>query len=302
LMVRSLDLHGNAYARIERNARGQVTALWPLMPGDVTIDKLRNGKLRYRIYNGIHTEVLLQEEVLHIRGASHDGVIGRSPINIAAGALGLPLSHAETAQSLSTNGLRSSGLISFPQMLTGAQKSEYREQVAMKLGGPANAGKLFIADGGAKYETLSFSPEDAEFLESRKLANEDVARIFGVPPTAVGILDRGTYSNVEMEAKSLVSNCLSPLAARIEASLHRCLLTEAGRRTLYIEHNFGSLLSGDVRSRFESYRIGRECGALSPNDIRRLENQPPIANGDVYHMPANWMPLGPASATEGGQR
>src|SRR5262249_27807 len=87
LMVRSLDLSGNAYARIERNARGQVTALWPLLPGDVQVERLANGRLRYRVYTGTRPEVLLQEEILHVRGPSRDGIMGLSPIAIARGAL-----------------------------------------------------------------------------------------------------------------------------------------------------------------------------------------------------------------------
>ncbi len=122
--------------------------------------------------------------------------------------------------------------------------------------------------------------------------NEDVARVFGVPPTAVGILDKGTYSNVEQEAASLIQNCLGPLAARIEAAMARCLLTPDARRTLYIEHDLSSRLRGDVKSRFEAYRIGREIAAMSPNDVRRRENEPPIKGGDEYHMPANWVALG----------
>lgn len=299
LMVRSLDLSGNAFAKIERNARGQVIALWPLLPGDVQVDKLPNGRLRYRIYFGNRPEVLLQEEVLHIRGPSRDGIIGLSPIRIAAGALSLALAHQETAYSLSQNSLRPSGLVSFPQMLTGAQKSEYREQALMKLGGPANAGKLFLADGGAKFEQMSFSPEDAQFLESRKLANEDVARIFGLPPTSVGITDKATYSNTEQEARALVQNALGPLAGRIEAAMGRCLLTDVGRRSMYIEHDLNGLLRGDTASRFEAYRVAREIGVFSANDVRRKENEPPLGpEGDVYHMPANWMPLG--STPQGG--
>lgn len=300
LMVRCLDLHGNAFARIERNARGQVTALWPLLPGDVQIeqlplptgDLLPGGRLRYRVFNGRRVEVLLQEDVLHIRGASRDGLVGQSPIAIARGALGLALAHQQTAQSLSSNSLRPSGLLSYPQMLTREQRQVLRDSAMQEFGGPANAGKMAITDGGAKYETLSFSPEDAQFLEQRKLANEDVARIFGLPPTSVGITDRATYSNTEQEATALVRNALGPLAGRIEAAMHRCLLTEAGRRTLYVEHELDGLLRGDIKSRFEAYRLGRETGVYSPNDIRRKENEPPLGpQGDGYHVPANWMPL-----------
>ncbi len=72
----------------------------------------------------------------------------------------------------------------------------------------------------------------------------------------------------------------------------RCLLTDVGRRTLYVEHDLSSLLRGDVQARFEAYRIGREIGALSANDVRRRENEPPIEGGDLHHQPANWFPLG----------
>ena len=146
--------------------------------------------------------------------------------------------------------------------------------------------------GVEEYAHTLSSAEDAEFLASQKLSNEDVARLFGVPPTSVGITDKATYSNTEQEARALVANCLGPLASRIEAAMLRCLLTEEGRRTLYIEHDLAALLKGDVQARFEAYRIGREIGVFSPNDIRRRENETPIPGGDVYHQPANWTPLG----------
>ena len=232
-LIRCLDLTGNAYARIEWNARGQVAALWPLLPGDVQVDLLPNGRLRYRVYiqNSRRTMTLVQEEVLHIRGASRDGIIGWSPIAIARGALNLALAHQQTAQSLSDNSLRPSGIVSFPQIMSKEQKDFFRENMDQLMTGAAKAGRMVIMDAGAKYETVSFSPEDAQFLEQRKLANEDVARIFGMPPTSVGITDKATYSNTEQEARSLVQNCIGPLAGRIEAAMQRCLLTDAGRRT-----------------------------------------------------------------------
>lgn len=91
-------------------------------------------------------------------------------------------------------------------------------------------------------------------------------------------------------------NALGPLAARVKSAMSRCLLTPAGRRSLYIEHDLSALLRGDVQARFEAYKIGREIGALSPNDIRRRENEPPIAGGEIYHQPANWVPLGTQAA------
>ncbi len=298
-MIRELDTKGNAFARIERNARGQVVALWPEPWGNVGVEKLASGRLRYRLSSpsgGV--AVLLPEEVLHVRGPTRDGMLGLSPIQIARGALGLALSQAETAGAFAGNMLRPSGIVAFAEKLGKDARDGVRTELAA-FAGSTNAGKVMVMDGGAKFERMTFSPDDAEFLDSRKLANEDVARIFGVPPTCVGITDKATYSNTEQEARALVQNALGPLAARIEAAMARCLLTDAGRRSLYVEHDLSALLRGDVQARFEAYRIGREIGALSPNDIRRRENETPIAGGDVYHQPANWVPLGTQATTTG---
>ena len=90
-----------------------------------------------------------------------------------------------------------------------------------------------------------------------------------------------------------MQNAMAPLASRVETAMMRCLLTDAGRRTLYIEHDLDGLLRGDIKSRFEAYRVGRECGVYSANDVRRKENEPPIGtDGNMYHQHANWVPLG----------
>lgn len=299
-LIRQLDTYGNAFARVERNARGQVVALWPEPWGNVGVEKLASGRLRYRVVdpNG-GSAILLDDEVLHVRGPSRNSYTGLSPIQIAAGAFGLALDQKRTADSLMENALRPSGLISFPDKLGKDARGAVKATVQENHAGAANAGKFMLLDGGAKFEPITFTPADAEFLETRKLSALDVARVYGCPPTTVGITDNATYSNVEGESTALVRNALGPLAGRIEQAMMRCLLSEAGRRTLYIEHDLSALLRGDVKARFDAYRVGREIGALSPNDVRRRENEPPIPGGDIYNQPANWVRLG-TSAENGG--
>lgn len=299
--IRCLDLHGNAYLRLERNSAGQVTALYPLPPLSVGVEKLESGRLRYRVSGergGAY--VLLQDEVLHLRGPSKDGAIGLSPVSMARGALGLAITQNDMASGLMGNAMRPSGILSYPNMLSPDAAASIRGTAESNFAGAKNAGKLMILDGGAKFERIAFTPEDAEFLASRKLANEDVARIFGLPPTTVGITDRATYSNTEQEGRALVQNALGPLASRIEAAIARCCLTEAGRRAYYAEHDLSGLLRGDVKSRFEAYRMGREIGLFSANDIARMENMPPVDGGDERYVPANWMKLGQTAANNGG--
>ncbi len=293
-LIRSLDVAGNGYARIERNARGEVAALYPYPPGVVSVERLQSGRVRYRVTEATgRVSVLLQEEMLHLRGASRDGILGQSPLQIARGAVGLAVSQAETAGSLMTNAMRPSGVLAFPEKLSPEARKAQREMVEAYYAGPANAGRFLITEGGAKFERLTFTPEDAEFLDSRKLANEDVARIFAVPPTSVGITDKATYSNVEQESTMLVRNALGPLARRIENAMLRDLLTPDVRADLYVEHDLAGLLRGDMAARYSGYRIAREWGWASVNDVRRLENMPPIGpEGDVYTAPLNQAPLG----------
>lgn len=255
--------------------------------------------MRYRVTERGGSSVLVQEEMLHIKGPSRDGGVGVSQIQYAREAMGLRVTQTDTYKSLMTNGLRSSGMLSFPAQLSQAQRDMLRQSIKDVHLGAKNAGNIVVLDGGAKYEATSWTPEDAEFLSSVKLANEDVTRIFGVPPTSVGITDKATYSNTEQEARALVQNCLGPLAARIEAAMQLGLLTPDERSQYYVEHDMSALLRGDVQARFEAYRIAREIGAFSPNDVRRRENEAPIAGGDTYHQPANWVPLGTNAEGEG---
>lgn len=292
-MVRSLDLFGNFVCEIERDRAGEIVALWPVSWADVTVEELDNRRLRYRIANrrgGM--KVLLQDEVLHVRGPSRDGIIGLSPLQISRGTFGLAMAQSESAAGMMENGLQPSGIISFEQKLGAEQRESFRTYMASFFAGSKNAGKVMILDNAASYSAASWTPEDAEFLETRKLSNEDVARAFGVPPTAVGILDHGTYSNVAEESAALVRNAIGPLCARIEQALSRCLIPPAQRPSLYVEFDLGALLRGDVQSRFKAYRLAREAGIFSANDCRRRENETPVPGGDDYHMPANWVPLG----------
>ncbi|WP_274963830.1 30S ribosomal protein S4 [Thioclava electrotropha] len=138
----------------------------------------------------------------------------------------------------------------------------------------------------AKFVPTTFSSSDAEFLQSRVLSNEDTARIFGVPGGAVGIRDSVSYGSAAADAQSLVQNCLQPLAERVEQALMRCLLTPAGRRSFTIQHDLKGLVRGNMSERFAAYRVGREVGMYSVNDLRRMENEPPISDGDSYLQPA----------------
>jgi len=148
-----------------------------------------------------------------------------------------------------------------------------------------------VLDGGADWKSFSMSAKDAEFLDSRKLTNLDICRVFGVPPTVAGITDNATYSNTDQESRALVVRCLAPMAKRIEQAMNVALLPTIARQTLFIEHDLSGLLRGDMQARYAAYQVGRQWGWLSPNEIRGLENMPAIEGGDEYLSPLNMAPL-----------
>ncbi len=283
-----LDVHGNAFSRFETNGRGQVIALHPMDPRAVTVERLPGGRLRYRCtdLDGV-TRVLLGSEVLHVRHWSEDGVLGVSSIQRAARTMSLAVEQSDQAEAMAGNGFQPGGILSFPESLTNEQVMHLRSMTQDRYAGGAKAGRLMVLDGGAVFHKLAMSSSDAEFLESRKLSNLDVARLFSVPPTVVGITDNATYSNVTQENRAFVARCLAPWAKRIEAAMNAALLTEEQRRTMFIEHDLSGLLRGDLEARFEVYRIGREGGWLSVNDIRTMENMSPIEGGEKYLQPLN---------------
>jgi HK97 family phage portal protein len=292
-LIASLMIAGNAYAAIDWNARGQVIGLRLIDPAAVSVERLPSGRLRYRVArrNG-GTDLMLQEEVLHLRyRLARDGVMGLSPIRIARETFGLALAQQDTATGLALKGNRPSGALVFPTALSDAVKERGLTRLREKIEADTVTSGVLILDGGVQWQSLSMTPLDAQFLESRKLTNLDICRVFGVPPTAVGILDNSTYNNLEQESRALVVRCLAPMARRVEQAMNSALLSESARKTFFVEHDLAGLMRGDIKARYEAYRHGRQWGWLSPNEIRGLENLPEIEGGDEYLSPLNMVPL-----------
>lgn len=301
-LIASVLIHGNAYARIERNERGQVIALHPYAAPMVSVERRPSGRIRYMAHppeGG--TDILLDGEMLHIRyRLAPDGLRGLSPIDMARATFSTAISQQRQAESQAANAFRPAGMLSFPKPLSEEAMKKAQTTFREKVIGASKSNEIVVVDGGLEWKPFSMPAKDMEFLESRKLSNLDIARVFGVPPTSLGIMDNASYSNAEQESRALVVRCLAPMAKRVEAAMMQALLTPEARRSLIIEHDLQGLLRGDMAGRYAAYATGRQWGFLSPNEIRRFENLPAIADGDVYHQPVNMQPLGtePAPAQE----
>jgi HK97 family phage portal protein len=287
MMVRDPLRHGNHFSKIDRGSDGALFRLRRMDPSTVTVERLANGRLRYR--EGGQT--WLEDEVLHIRGPSENGLTGQSVFDRNRGVFALALQQVEASEAIARNGVFSSGAFVHPNKLSLEAREKIKATLEGSFAGASNAGKIMVLDEGVQYSPFKLNAQEAEHMAARRFMNEEIARVYGVPGSIVGVNDRAPFATAEAEARAFIRSGLAPLANRIEAALNRSLFTPEERETYFIEHDLNGLLRGDTAARFEAYRVAREIGAMSANDIRRLENQSPVPGGDNYHVPANWTAL-----------
>lgn len=315
-LMTHLLLWGNAYAQIIRNGKGEVVALYPLMPDRMTVDRDEHGKLYYeytvldaddvngrRGTNKVGRTVKLKPyEVLHIPGLGFDGLVGYSPIAMAKNAIGLAIAAEEYGSTFFANGAQPSGVLEHPGTLQDPGK--IRDSWQSTFGGSGNANKIAVLEEGMKYAPISIPPDQAQFLETRKFQIDEIARIFRVPPHMVGDLDKSSFSNIEQQSLEFVKYTLDPWVCRWEQAMVKVLLKPEEKRDYFFKFNVDGLLRGDYESRMNGYAIARQNGWMSANDIRELENLdriPADLGGDLYLINGNMTKLEDAGIfAEGG--
>ena len=300
-----LLLWGNAYAQIIRNGKNEVVALYPLMPNKMSVDRDERGQLYYT-YQRSNEEaptmkgssvILKPSEVLHIPGLGFDGLVGYSPIAMAKNAIGMAIACEEYGAKFFANGAQPGGVLEHPGTIKDPQR--VRESWQSTFGGSGNANRIAVLEEGMKYTPIAISPEQAQFLETRKFQINEITRIFRVPPHMVGDLEKSSFSNIEQQSLEFVKYTLDPWVIRWEQSIMRSLLTPEEKKTLYVKFNLEGLLRGDYQSRMNGYAIGRQNGWMSANDIRELENLdriPTEEGGDLYLINGNMLPMRNAGA------
>ncbi|MGV3679680.1 MAG: phage portal protein [Acidovorax sp.] len=289
LLQMSAGLRGNGYEFIERDESGNVKALWPLAADKVQV--LRGADLLpyYRV-TGV-ADPLPMRLVHHVRWHSHNGYVGLSPIELHAEAVGLSQAVQKYTGKSFANGAAVSGVIERPKesppLKAQADIDRVLDQWGAKFSGLDNAKKVALLQEGMTFKPISWSNVDAEIVSILKLTGADLARIYKIPLPMVNDLEGANYNTVEQLLIMFVVFCLLPWVKRHEQSMMRDFLLPDDRRRYYIEFNLSGLLRGDQKTRYEAYAIGRQWGWLSVNDIRRLENMPPVSGGDTYLQPLN---------------
>lgn len=286
--VWSLLLHGDAFARIQRKAplSPAIAGILPIHPFDVHV--ARNGdRLAYIVKdeNTPQTVTLDQDDMLHIPGLGFDGLRGLSPLRYAAKqAMGISLAADDYSARFFSNGARPDYVVTTPNKMDETQAKLFRESWMARYGGTHNAHIPAILTGGGEVKTLSLNPEDAQLIQTRAFQAADIARFYGVPPHMIGLVDKSTSfgTGIEQQSIAFVQYTLQRHLTKIEQEIKRKCLRDSTR---FAEFSTAGLERGDYKARNEGYRIalGRagEPAWMTVNEVRRLENLPPLPGGDA---------------------
>ena len=297
-VVVSMLLSHGAVIQIIRGGNGDVVALQPLDPTRVTVR--RNAATRGREFVIDGKSVLPGDQVLYICEMRKPGsVMGTSRIEEVKNTLGLAKALDEFASRYFSNGANAGGIIEFPGNLTQEQAKDVVEAFEAGHKGLRKSHKPGVLSGGAKFQKIGSDAEQAQMLESRQFAVEEIARVFRVPPSMIGLNTPGamSYASVEHNAIQFVRYSLTPLITAIEEAHNRLLTGDAFMRV-----NMDGLLRGDSATQAQVFSTAMQAGYMSVNDVRGLMDMRPVDGGDLPRVPLANISVGAASLIEEAQR
>jgi len=282
MQIGHLQLRGNAYALIDRRPGGnEIRSLIPLNPDSVSVEQNDDGTLTYKHRVNGQSVVYSQEQIFHLKGLALDGVRGLSPIEAQRDSIGLAKAQESHGAALFRNGATPSGVFHTDSTLSDEGYDRLKENLETYRGA-ANAHQTVILEDGLSWQQLSMTSEDSQWLGSRAFQAHEICGIYGIPPWKVGLMDKATFNNTEQMQLHFVQESVTPWLVNMEQTASTQLLTRSELEQGYrVKLSVEGLLRGDVKTRFEAYRLGIDMGVYSPNEVRSLENLNPVDGGDT---------------------
>lgn len=298
----SLELRGNAYARKRYGTRGRLVAMEPIAPDLVRVRRKDDGSLEYEIARPRgKRETLAEDQIWHIRGFGGDPLGGLSTISFGRHVFGLAIGADKSASGLFKRGLQAPGAFKFQEWLKPDQRATAKDNMAREYAGASKAGRPVVLEGGVDWVPFTINPDDAQLLETRSFSVEEICRFFQVPPVLVSHTDKVSSwgTGIQEISTGFVKYSLARRVKRIEQSIDKHVLTPADRAAgIYVEFNLEGLLRGSPKERAEFYRTMTQIATLTVNEVRGLENLPPVEGGNVPRLQSQNIPLGLATGSE----
>lgn len=282
-IMMSICTDGNSYVQIVRDGSGRPIQLLPINPDNVTV-VINEGELFYQVNSG---GVLDAADVLHFKTLTDDGINGISPIDQCQKALSWGLNVEEFGDTFFKNGAKPSSVLSTDRALSEQAIERLRNSFTNTYSQLKNSNSTIILEEGLNFKPISISPEQAQFLASRKFSIEEVARCWNIPPHMLKDLSKSSFNNIEMQSQEFVTYTLMPYITRIENEMNYKLFRKNELGKSFIEFNVNGLLRGDVKTRNEAYKTAITNGYMSINEVRQKENLNSIEGGDKHFMQMN---------------
>lgn len=288
----AMILRGDGYGWKKRVGK-RIVSLEFLPPDRVTWERRSDGSKVYRYTQKTGSVAIIDEaDIFHTLGFTLDGQCGLSPIRYGARVFLSAISADTAALETFQNGLMPTVGFSMERVLSKPQRAEFRDEFLATVGGAMNAGKPFLLEGGMTPHAIGIDPGDAQLLESRAWSVEEICRWFRVPPFMVGHSEKSTSwgTGIEQQTIGFATFALRPWLRRIENSISRSLF-DADRNRFHAEFAIEGLLRGDSAARASFYASAGQNGWMTRDEIRRLENLPPVPGGDQVTVQSNLVPL-----------
>lgn len=312
MYIFSLMLTPGAYAKIQRDARGFIVAIWNIPTANcsrIQVNPLNGERfIVVQLGNG-QTETLREGDFMYTPALRFSSASDpEDPVSLAADVLGLTMALNGYAQDYFINGTNAGGFITCEGVLNDDAYKHFKESWQTAYAGVVNQHKVGFLEDGMKFEQVGRNPEESQALESRKFQILEICRIMGVPPHKVFDLDRATFSNIEQQNIEYVQESIDPMAVRLEQTMYKDLLSERDQSSgIYAKFNVNGLMRGDIAARTAYYHNMRQDGIMNADEIRELEdmNKIPDGLGQIYCVNGNMIPLGsvpqnlPKGATKG---
>lgn len=288
-LIQNALIHGNAYAEIERNNKGEPIALWPLPTQNVEPVRFSNGRFAYRVLGGSadgKDVYLLPKNMYHLKNFhTKDGILGQGIVAYGKDVLGIAVGADRMAGNLFANGGIPSGVLEVEGVLSDEGYKRIKDGWMESHGGKKSAG-ISVLDEGAKFKAVNLQPDVMQFLESRKFSVLEIARFLGLPPTKLFDTSAATYSNTENANLEVATDTLDAWAKNLEMEADIKLLNYrfGGRRS---ELDLYQIFRGDMTTRSNYFSKMMQTSAITPNEIRQMEGKAPYEGGDRHFLAVN---------------
>ena len=278
---------GNHYSAITLDPRGEVTFL-PLLPQNVRVRLTSTGDRKVyvaRLADGVEKE-FREDQIIHVPALGSDGLTGISPVRKLRNMYGSSIATETFGAKFFANDARPSVIMEMPGKMKPEAQKNLITSLYEKFSGAENRWKVLVLEEGAKMHMVQMPLEDAQFLQTRQMEDSQICAAFGVPPHMIGLTEKTSSwgTGVEQMSIGFSKYTMVPWVRKIEMELRRKVFTDGEH---FAKFDLNGLERGDYKSRMEGYQIAVMNGIKTRNEVRELEDDPPLADGDVALVPAN---------------